>query len=54
MIQKGLFVIFLKNHSKQERVLQKRFWNAGRSMFKVYLWSPKGDFDKVVARAPPN
>ena len=20
----------------------------------VYPWSPKGDFDKVVARAPPN
>ena len=38
----------------QERVLEKRFWNVGRSMFKVYPWSPKDDFDKVFARAPPN
>lgn len=54
MIQKVLFVIFLKNHNMQERVLEKRFWNVGRSVFRVYPWSPKGEFDKVVAKASSN
>ena len=29
MIQKGMFVIFFKNHTMQEKVLKKSFWNVG-------------------------
>jgi len=54
MIQKGMFVVFLKNHNMQERILEKKFWNVGRLMFRAYPWSPKCNIEKMVARAPPN
>ena len=54
MIQKGMFVVFLKNHNMQERILEKKFWNVGRSMFRAYPWSPKCNIEKMVACAPPN
>jgi hypothetical protein len=54
MIQKGLFVIFLKSHNMQERILKKGFWNVGHSLFRAYAWSPNGNFDKVIERSSPN
>ena len=54
MIKKGMFVVFLKNHKMQESILEKKFWNVGRSIFRAYPWSPKCNIEKMVARAPPN
>lgn len=54
MIQKGLFVIFLKSHNMQDRVLKKDFWNVGCSLFREFPWSPKGNVEQVIARSSPN
>lgn len=48
------FFVFLKNHNMQGRILEKKFWNVGRSMFRAYPWSPKCNIEKTVARALPN
>ena len=54
MIQKGKFVVFFKNRTMQERILEKKFWNVGRSLFRAYPWSPKCNIEKTIVRAPPN
>ena len=54
MIQKGIFFSFFKNHNMQEKILEKKFWNVGRLMFRAYPWSPKCNIEKMVVGSPPN
>ena len=54
MIQKGLFVIFLKPHNMQERVLKKGFWNLEHSLFRGYPWSSNGNFDEFIKKSTPS
>ena len=48
MIQKGLFVIFFKNHAMQEKVFKKKIWNIGQTMFRAFPWSLKGKIEDVA------
>ena len=50
MVQRGLFVVFVKTHSIQERVLNKKFWNVGKSLFKAFSWLLTGNVEEVSAR----
>ena len=54
MIQKGLFVIFFKNHAMEEKVFfLKSFWNVGQKMFRALPWSPKGKIEDVTQGVSP-
>ena len=54
MIHKGLFIIFLKTHNMQERILKKTFWNVDHSLFQAYPCSTNGNFDEVIKKSMPN
>lgn len=53
MIQKGLSVLFLKNHEIQARVINKQFWGIGKNVFRALAWSHDALNEKILALSSP-
>lgn len=41
MVQKEMFIVFLKNHVMQEKVLKKGLWYIAQTLFRAFPWAPK-------------
>lgn len=53
LIQKGLFVIFFKDHKMQKEVLNKQYWSVGKCTFRALEWTPKAVNEEIIALSCP-
>lgn len=49
MIQRGLFVILLKNHEMHEVIIKKWFWSIGKTVFRALAWLPEALNEEILA-----
>ena len=53
MIQRGMFVIFLKTHAMQEKVLKKGLWNVGQTLFRALPWALCSKPEQMPSNSSP-